>query len=151
MLHFQQNRWSRGRDLNPRPADYEMNASLLSPLLSSRSLPLSPPFAGFVCNDLCNAFLAAPLAAQEKPEAPKPKPQFNRKVYVAGISLLAAAKTGYNQAPGLESRGLIENRDALLQMTARTVDVRPLEKLPGHVEIRGSSGSDSYVIFPKSF
>jgi len=49
------------------------------------------------------------------------------------------------------ARWLIENRDALLQMTARTVDVRPLEKLPGHVEIRGSSGSDSYVIFPKSF
>jgi hypothetical protein len=35
-------------------------------------------------------FLAAPLAAQEKPEAPKPKPQFNRKVYVARVSILAA-------------------------------------------------------------
>jgi hypothetical protein len=28
-------------------------------------------------------------------------------------------------------RWLIENRDALLQMTARTVDVRPVEELPG--------------------
>ena len=35
-------------------------------------------------------FLAAPLAAQEKPEAPKRKPQFNRKVYVARVSILAA-------------------------------------------------------------
>jgi len=33
---------------------------------------------------------------------------------------------------------LIENRDALLQMTARTGDVRPLEELPGQVEITGS-------------
>jgi len=35
-------------------------------------------------------------------------------------------------------RWLIENRDALLQMTARTVDVRPIEELPGHLEITGS-------------
>jgi len=36
------------------------------------------------------------------------------------------------------ARWLIENRDALLQMTARTVDVRPVEDLPGQVEITGS-------------
>jgi len=36
------------------------------------------------------------------------------------------------------ARWLIENRDALLQMTARTVDVRPVEDLPGHVEITAS-------------
>jgi hypothetical protein len=30
-------------------------------------------------------------------------------------------------------RWLIENRDALLQMTARTVDVRPVQELPGLV------------------
>jgi hypothetical protein len=36
------------------------------------------------------------------------------------------------------ARWLIENRDALLQMTAPTVDVRPLEELPGQVEITGS-------------
>ena len=35
------------------------------------------------------------------------------------------------------ARWLIENRDALLQMTARTVEVRPLEE-PGQVEITGS-------------
>ena len=41
-------RWSRGRDLNPRPADYEMNASLLSLLLSvSLILSQSPAFAPF--------------------------------------------------------------------------------------------------------
>jgi hypothetical protein len=39
-------------------------------------------------------FLFAGIApAQDKPEAPKPKQQFNRKVFVAGVSLLAAAKT----------------------------------------------------------
>ena len=41
--------------------------------------------------------LAIPLHAQDKPlpEAPKPKPcvRFNRRVFVAGVSLLAAAKT----------------------------------------------------------
>ena len=35
------------------------------------------------------------------------------------------------------ARWLIENRDALLQMTAPTVDVRPLEELPGQIEITG--------------
>ncbi len=35
------------------------------------------------------------------------------------------------------ARWLIENRDALLQMTASTVNVRPVEELPGHVEITG--------------
>ena len=40
-------------------------------------------------------FFAPGIHAQEKhlPEAPKPKQQFSRKVYVAGVSLLAAAKT----------------------------------------------------------
>jgi hypothetical protein len=38
---------------------------------------------------------AIPLYAQQKPlpDAPKPKQQFSRKVYVAGVSLLAAAQT----------------------------------------------------------
>ena len=41
--------------------------------------------------------LAIPLQAQEKPlpDAPKPKPcvHFNKKIFVAGVTLLAAAKT----------------------------------------------------------
>ena len=37
--------------------------------------------------------LAIPLQAQEEPDAPKPKEHLSCKVYVAGVSLLAAAKT----------------------------------------------------------
>ena len=39
-------KWSRGRDLNPRPADYELSAFALSRwFFVSVPLPLSPPFA----------------------------------------------------------------------------------------------------------
>jgi len=49
--------------------------------------------------------LAIPLYAQEKslPEAPKPKQQFSRKVYVAGVSLLAAS----NVADAITTRQLL--------------------------------------------
>jgi hypothetical protein len=41
-------KWSRGRDLNSRPADYEMSGFPLSLFLSiAGTLPLSPPFAPF--------------------------------------------------------------------------------------------------------
>jgi len=41
-------KWSRGRDLNPRPADYEMDILTLFPLLSAfLVLPESPSFAPF--------------------------------------------------------------------------------------------------------
>ena len=48
--------------------------------------------------------LAIPLHAQEKPlpEAPKPKQQFSRTVYVAGVSLLAAS----NVADAITTRQL---------------------------------------------
>ena len=47
------------------------------------------------------------------------------------------------------ARWLIENRDALLQMTARTVDVRPLEELPGQVEITGSKMGLDVLLGPE--
>jgi hypothetical protein len=48
---------------------------------------------------------------------------------------LQVAKTEWQEAVAQReiagvARWLIENRDALLQMTSRTVDVRPLEELP---------------------
>jgi len=56
---------------------------------------------------------------------------------------LRVAKTEWEEAVAQReiagvARWLIENRDALLQMTSRTVDVRPVEGLPGQVEITGS-------------
>ena len=48
--------------------------------------------------------LLSPLAVpQEKPEAPKPKP--DRKVFFAGVSLLAAAKT----ADAITTRQLLDH------------------------------------------
>jgi len=47
------------------------------------------------------------------------------------------------------ARWLIENRDALLQMTARTVEVRPLEELPGQVEITGSKMGLDVLLGPE--
>jgi len=48
------------------------------------------------------------------------------------------------------ARWLIENRDALLQMTSRTVDVRPVEELPGHVEISGSKMGFDALLGPEA-
>ena len=53
---------------------------------------------------------------------------------------LRVAKTEWDEAVAQReiagvARWLIENRDALMQMTSRTVDVQPVEELPGHVEI----------------
>ena len=47
--------------------------------------------------------LAIPLQAQQKPDAPKPKKQFSRKVYVAGVALLAAS----NVADAITTRQLL--------------------------------------------
>ena len=47
------------------------------------------------------------------------------------------------------ARWLIENRDALLQMTSRTVDVRPVEDLPGQVEITGSKLAFDALLGPE--
>jgi hypothetical protein len=50
--------------------------------------------------------LAIPLQAQQKPDAPKPKKQFSRKVYVAGVALLAAS----NVADAINTRQLLNRR-----------------------------------------
>ena len=74
----------------------EWAASLYS--FSFQSLPvppfrrLSPPFSVLICTALLAALLCVPAFAQEKPDAPKPKPKPDRKVFTAGVSLLAAAK-----------------------------------------------------------
>ena len=47
------------------------------------------------------------------------------------------------------ARWLIENRDALLQMTVRTVNVRPVEDLPGHVKITGSKIAFDALLRPE--
>jgi hypothetical protein len=48
VLDLKRRKWSRGRELNSRPADYEMNGFLLSLLFSAPgTLHDSPPFAIF--------------------------------------------------------------------------------------------------------
>jgi len=67
---------------------------------------------------------------------------------------LRVAKTEWDEAVAQREiagvvRWLIENRDALMQMTSRTVDVRPLEELPGHVEITGSKMGFDALLGPE--
>ena len=105
--------WFRNCAVSPYPLCFQS-------LSFSPVSPLSPPFAGRVCNAICNVFLLlfllCPLArAQEpssKPSSPGPKfapndadcfhdclrkidrqTHFNRKVFVSGVALLAASQT----------------------------------------------------------